>query len=270
MTADLRQRMIRSVLRRVLARRCPNTIPRSGREGEKINCFTAFVEKDGEPHLLLDSLDGDLVKCRRWHGDSFSVETEERVSNLVDAELRIWHYYGLYTIEFEGAWSFLWRRCTALDYIWIGVRRAWQAAAQFLFNRRSLRSQHRLRILRILVSRRQSGNMTELTSWDVMTDLYSIRWFDHPTQKSRRSEVEFQLESLVASGDLERQGIGYRATGNSLVTLEQAEAEEQERRHREAFRLQLVIVILTAIIALAAIVQAGLVRLLTGWVFGGD
>ncbi len=268
MTANLKQRMIRSVLRRVFARRCLSTIPRSGREGEKINCFTAFVDKNGKPQLLLDSLDGDLVKCRRWDGNAFSIETDEPISTLVGSELRISHYYGLDTIQFKGVGDFLWHRFLGLIYFRIHLRRAWQAASQFLFNRRSLRSHQRLRILRVLVSSRLAGNQDGLTYFDVMTELYSFRWRLHPAQESRSAEVELQLESLVASGDLVKLEIAYSATPNSLITLERT--DEEDRRHREAFRLQLVIVSLTAIIALAALVQAGLLRLPTVLVFGGD
>jgi hypothetical protein len=100
-----------------------------------------------------------------------------------------------------------------------------------------------------------------------MTELYSIRWIDHPAGESRDAEVEFQLESLVGSGEIAKDGITYRAVPKSLVTLEQI--DEQDRRHREASRLQIWIVVLTFILALAAIVQTGLVRLPTIFDFGG-
>jgi hypothetical protein len=268
MTAHLRQRIIRSVLRRVLSRRCSHEIPRSGREGERVNCFVARTQRNGEPYLLLDSLDGDVVKCRRWHDGSFSVELEENVSSLVNAELFIYHYYGLDRITFVGAWDFLWHRYTGLAYIRIAARRAWHAAAQFLFNRRSLQSQQRLHILRLLVRARLAGGrigpLVEergLSYFDVMTELYSSRWIYHPDKDSRSAEVDFLLESLVASKDALKDGITYKATPQSIVTLEQT--DEEDRRHREANRLQRWIVILTLIIALGAIVQSGLIRLPT-------
>jgi hypothetical protein len=249
----------------------PGSYPPPGPEAEQANCLAARVDKNGEPYLLLDSLEGDTVKSRRWDGKSFSIETEDRIDSLVDAQLVIYHYYGLDTIEFNGLWEFLRNRYTAAIYIKIAICRTWQAAAQFLFNRRSLRSQQRLRILRILVSACVPANILEspkgLTSFDIMTKLYSIRWERHPDSETRWAEVEFQLESLIALGDVEKSGGTYRATPKSLVTLEHT--EEQDRRHREASRLQLWIVLLTLILALAAIVQTGLIKLPTVFDFGG-
>jgi len=266
MMAHLRQYMLRSALLRVFARRCPMTIPRTGEEAERINCLVAYVDKDRAPYLLLDSLDGEIVKCRRWDGNAFSIQTDEPISRLVGSELRIFHYYGLDTIRFTGLGHFLRHRFLGLIYVSIHFRRAWHAASQFLFNKRSLRSHQRLRILRMLVSHRLAGNQDGLTYFDVMTELYSFRWTAHPAHEARSAEVELQLDSLVVSGDLEKHEITYRATPNSLITLERT--DEEERRHREASALQLVIVLLTLIIAFAALVQAGLIKLPTLFSFG--
>ena len=102
-----------------------------------------------------------------------------------------------------------------------------------------------------------------MTSWDIMTELYSSRWSGHPANKSRQSEIEFQLDSLLHSGDLEGDRITYKATPKSMVTLDQA--DEQDRRHREASRLQRWIVYLTFVIAVAALQQAGLLSSAIKW-----
>jgi hypothetical protein len=86
MSAGIKKRLIRHVLREVLARRCENLIHRSGRAGQEVNCFVARLEKNGEPFLLLDSLEGNTVQARGWNGATFSIETDENVENLVDAE----------------------------------------------------------------------------------------------------------------------------------------------------------------------------------------
>lgn len=243
-----------------------------------MNCFVAYVNTNkGEPYLLLDSLDGDVVKCRRWDEKSFSIETENSLHDLVNAELEVLHYYGLHKFTFTGMWEVLWHRYTGSVYIGVNLRLAWLAGLQFLFNRRSLPSQRRLRVLRLLVSSRLAGsigwmtsfnseNIGGMTSFDIMTELYSIRWTEHPENQSRRLELEFLLESLRASEDVEKIGIKYRATPKSLVTLDLI--DEQDRRHREASRIQVGIAILTLIIALAAIVQTGVVKLPTFFVFG--
>ena len=124
-----------------------------------MNCFVVYVNtSSGERYLRVDSLDADVVKCRQWDGESksFSIEMEQPLRNLIDAKVGIIHHYGLTKIEFTGAWDFCWNRYTAFVYMQIGVNRAWQTVLQFFFNRRTLRSQRRLDILRLLVSRRLS------------------------------------------------------------------------------------------------------------------
>ncbi|MBX3305635.1 MAG: hypothetical protein KF751_06210 [Nitrospira sp.] len=225
-----------------------------------MNCFVAYVNtEDGKPHLLLEGLNGDSIRCRRWDGQRFSIEAEERICDLVPMQLQIIHYYGLSKIEFKGAWEFLWHHYTALIYLRIAVGQKWQSVCQFLFNQRSLASQERIRILRLMVAKRLSGSGEGLSAWDVMTELYSFRWIEHPDGESRAGGVEFQLESLVESGDLAKSGITYLAKPKSMVTL--AQIDDQDRRHREASRLQLWLVILTFILAVASIVQTGLIQL---------
>ena len=97
---------------------CPNVISPLGDEGAKINCFDAYmVAYDGKPYLLLDSLSGDFVSCRRWDGKAFSMKGEDRVRNLLDKELCIIHYYGLEQIECRGVENFLWHRYIGFPYI---------------------------------------------------------------------------------------------------------------------------------------------------------
>lgn len=138
MRAGLKERLFRSTLRRVLPRPCPDLVPLSGDEGARVNCFVTYViAYDGRPYLLLDSLVGEFVKCRRWDGKSFSIEMHERVRNLVDKNLNIVHHDGLEKTVFTGAWDFLWQRYTAFFSIRVGVRRGWQAGFQFLVNLRT-------------------------------------------------------------------------------------------------------------------------------------
>ncbi len=262
--APLKEFIFRSALRKALKNPCGRIIPRSGEEGEGVNCFVVYVNSNGgKPYLLIDALVGDLVRCRKWDGKSFSTEEETRLQNLLNGEVEIIHYVGLYKMPYRTAWDFVWRQYTGVDRIRVGVYWGWRVSTQFLFNRRNLRSEKLLRILRLLVLRRLSGDVEGVTTYDVMTELYSTRWWDHPASKARKAGIEFQLEALVSSGDLEKlkNGISYKAAPKALRTLE--EIDEQERRHTEASRLQIWLVILTLIMALAAVAQTGTIRLPT-------
>jgi hypothetical protein len=266
--AKINERMLKIILRRILQRPCPDVIP-MGEKGRRLNCFHATARSaDGNTRYWIKSLEGEFVKCLRWDGTSFSKETSESISALTDLELNITHWYGPNIIEFFGIWDFIWSHYTRVIYVRTKCQQIWNATAQFIFNRRSLNSQKRVNILRLLVRDRLSGNTVGLTIYDVLSKLYSDRWISHPSHDMRESEIQFHLESLRESGDASQppNQITYIATGRSLLTLEQF--DEQDRRHRETSRLQLWLVILTLILAVASIVQTELIKLPTVLDFG--
>lgn len=102
------------------------------------------------------------------------------------------------------------------------------------------------------------GN-AEHESLDLMTDLYTIKWVLHPQGEPQHQKLEFYLDSLVATGELEKVKNKYVVSGKALRTIE--EYEEQERRHTENVKMQWRMFWLTLAIVVLTLVQAGLVKL---------
>lgn len=92
-----------------------------------------------------------------------------------------------------------------------------------------------------------------------MTDLYTIKWVLHPQGEPQHQKLEFYLDSLVATGELEKVKNKYVVSGKALRTIE--EYEEQERRHTENVKMQWRMFWLTLAIVVLTLVQAGLVKL---------
>ncbi len=141
--------------------------------------------------------------------------------------------------------------------------------SQKLFNLRDLRSSELMDILKVLANRRFADDsmLTDekgISGWEVMNELHSKQWEYHPGWKFQLTQVEVHLESLVACEDVKRIAANsYLATGKGIRTLE--EWKKDDRRHRQGVRIQYSIIGLTAIIALASLVQAKVIDCLIAW-----
>jgi hypothetical protein len=98
-------------------------------------------------------------------------------------------------------------------------------------------------------------------SLDLMSRIYSMRMFLHPSWEVQHRKVELYLESLVLSGELKKVNDEYVVTGRAISTIERY--EEEERRHTEAVKLQKKMFWLTIVAVIFAIVQSGFIKLPT-------
>ncbi len=101
-----------------------------------------------------------------------------------------------------------------------------------------------------------------ITSLDLMTKIYSMRLFLHPSWEVQNNIMDLYLESLALSGELSKiSDDEYVVTGKAISTIEKY--EEDERRHIEAVKLQRKMFWLTIIAVIFTIVQAGVIKLPT-------
>jgi hypothetical protein len=245
------------VLRRVVSRACASTIQRSGRDGEAVNCFNTIVFKNGKRELVLQKIEGDQVEGLRYDGDNVATNFCIPLSDIDPSTLQVTHYYGLDTVNYEGAWSVARGLGLGWPYAWLRFYRLWNSIAQTVFNRRSLPARRRLDFLREVFEASTRGT-GEVDAMDLMTSRHGSRWAEHPSWQSHQEHMDSQLELLADVGDLSKSGTGYRPTGQGLKTLE--EAEEADRRHKDNFRIQVGLGVLAFASALMAAAQAGVVR----------
>jgi len=248
------------VLRRVVSRACQATIPRSGEEGEKVNCFVTAIDKGDDPYLVVLNVVADELQCIEWDGSKYQIERKLPIAEFEPAAFRITHYYGLSTIAYTGIFDFVLGRVFAWPYLKIHVARRLSALDQYLFNKKKLISKQRTELLKLLVERAQQGH-SEHEPLDLMTELYSIKWVVHPQGNSEQQRLEFYLDSLVETGELRKMNYKYVVTGFALRAIE--EYEEQERKHTENVKMQWRAFWVAVAVAALTLVQAGLIRLPT-------
>jgi len=257
----------RWVLNKVKDSLCEPPIPRSGSEGEKVNCYVVAFDKANEPYLIVTGFDGETLTVKEWNGSNYDDEYEIPLSSIAYPleYLYITHYYGLANVQYTGLSDFILNWVPRIEYLKIKWHRFWDKTDQHFFNQKKLVTKKRIELLRIFIDRHIAGK-EGIGLIDLMLELYSIRWILHPDSETQERQVEFYLTSLVDSGDIEIDGTLYKVTGKAIGTIEIF--EEEERRHTENVKLQRKAVwltgtmaLLTAMIALFALVQAGAIKL---------
>jgi hypothetical protein len=242
----------------VLSRPCGSRIPRSGSKGEVVNCFVTVIDKGDEPYLLVQSLCNGQLGCIEWDGSSYTVAVEHPLDTFGLNDFRITHYYGLSEIRYDSLIDFLINRLTVWPYVKIHVTRSFGRFDQYLFNKKKLVAKARNDLLKLLVNEALEGR-TEHEPLDLMTALYSIKWYSHPQGGATRKRLEFYLDSLVETGELRKANHTYIVTGHALRAIEVY--EEQERKHTENVKMQWRTFCLALAVAALTVIQAGLVKL---------
>lgn len=248
------------LLPKLLSRACESTIPRSGEKGAKVNCYVTAIDKGTAPYLIVLGISDDELECLEWNGSRYEKEARISLSSIHLKQFSITHYYGLASVGYQGLLDFVLNRVTCWPYIKIHFVLAFDRLGQYIFNKQKFYTKQRMELLKFLVSRALDGK-TEHHALDLMTDLYTLRWYLHPQGEEQQQRVEFYLESLAETGELKQLNYKYVVTGLALRTIE--EYEEQERKHTENVKTQSRMVWLTVAVAIAGLVQAGLVKLPT-------
>ena len=223
-----------------------------------MNCFVTAIDRGKEPYLIILSLDGDHLGCIEWDGSSYSIARQLSFSEVDPRQIRITHYYGLAQVYYLGVLDFVVNRATLWPYLKIHAVQALSRFDQYLFNKKKLVSKERKTLLKILVDDALDGR-TEHEPLDLMTALYSVKWFSHPQGEDAQRRLEFYLDSLVETGELKKINYKYVVTGQALRAIE--EYEEQERKHTENVKIQRRAYWVAIAVAALTVVQAGLIKL---------
>lgn len=255
--ADLDGYLLRRLLPKILSCVCGATISRSGEAGEAVNCFVVVSTNATGQSYLLQNIVGRQVAALQYDGETYSVPAVIAIESIDSNSLSVRHFFGLDTIAYSGIRDVARGRFLRLPYAQIRMRRLWHRIAQRLFNRRKLVSKRRSDLLSEVVHLVERGEAS-VGSLDIMTARYGARWVDHPAWEQLDRQIRFHLAMLADSGELERVNHRFRPTGLALKAIE--EIDEQERRHKENLRVQLVLGVLALGSLAMAAAQAGLVK----------
>lgn len=260
----MKEEKIRELLCWLLApeRVAQDRIPRSGPRAEAVDIYCVEILRDGQPYLLLRSVEAGVVVADEWNGRRYEMDRRLPVSEVQSNQVVVTHYLGKDDLVFNGLEDFLWARRLRLRYIARRFRRGRSRVAQWLFNKRDLDAGARLALLREVVRGVDDG-AEGMTAFNLMSRRHGAWWTGHPDWEAHHRALNRQLEGLVDTGELRRSGDGPRftPTGQAYRTLE--ESDDTDRRHRGNFRLQVAIGFLTLVGAFMGGVQANVIKLPT-------
>lgn len=258
------EQKIRELLCWLLApeRVAPPLIPRSGPRAEAVDSYCVEIPKNGKPYLMLRAVENDSVIADEWSGTRFETPHQLPMSGIQANQVEVTHFIGMDELAFSGLGAFLWARRLRMPYIARRLRRGRNRVAQWLFNKRDLDAGARLAVLREVV--RAVGDGTQgMDAFGLMHLRHGDRWAGHPGWQAHRQALNLRLRGLVDTGELRLSDDGLRffPTGQAYRALD--ESDDIDRKHRDNFRLQVVIGLLTLVGAFMGAVQASVVKLPT-------
>ncbi len=240
----------------------PDRIPRSGPRAEAVDCYCVMIPMDGQPYLMLRAVEDGSVTADEWSGTSFDAPRRLPMSDIQADQVVVTHYLGTDELDFVGLRAFQRARRLPLPYILRRLRRGRNRVGQWLFNKRDLEAGARLAVLRQVVHAVSDGAQG-MDAFALMSIRHGDRWAGHPGWQAHHRALNRQLDGLVDTGELRRadDGVRFVPTGQAYRTLE--ESDDTDRKHRDNFRLQLAIGLLTLVGAFMGAVQANVVKLPT-------
>lgn len=248
----------RWLIPKLLIKKCEQRIPRSGREGEKVNCFSVMLDSKGSPFFVLREFKDEILDGLKWDGNHFKDKLSINLNDISKYDFRVTHFYGLDTINYDNIYIIAWNYFSRVKYVKIKIYRILSSLNQYIFNKKKLITKTRMDLLQFMFDLYLDLGQPSTDVIDLMTKLYSIRWVYHPSKDDQMMKLKIYLESLVESGDVKRENLNYSITGKAITTLESFEKEEQ--RHIARVKLQRRLVWLTLILVLIGLIQAGLLK----------
>ena len=235
-------------------------IPRSGVAGAQVRCFSVYIEKVGDPTLMVQNMAGGDLNCTEWNGQSYDKPVTLPLMSIEAKDISVMHYYGYDEIKYRGLMRFVLSQIFFLPYAKIHLIRAVESLDQYFFNKKKLFTRQRIELLQFIVQRKLDGAPGTGAVF-LMSELYSTKWIYHPDKDKQLKRLKFYLESLTETGELRYADFKYEPTGEALKAIEVY--EEQERKHTENVKIQRRMIWLTLAIALLTGAQASLYKLPT-------
>jgi len=249
----MRNYIIRKVLNRLLQKACPSRIPRSGKEGRKINCFNIFIYENNQRDVVIQNVTKTHFEGIKWDGKHYSIDYSTTLNSIKMRNIKINHNFGLNDIYYNGFIDYMISGFTKIQILKVQLQKIWDKSNQYIYNKKKFATIDRLYLLRYLIDYYLKSNGESIHIMNLMTELHTLRWILHPNKDKEELKLKLLLGSFIVSEDLQMTGNKYIITPKSIATL--TNYEEAERKHKDNRYLKIVMIILTLILALSSLVQ---------------
>ncbi len=228
-------------------------------QSKENNFMAAFLHFEGKgPKVRVQEVRKGHILCYQIEDEKTRYECSIRDENINQAQLIVRHWFKGIEIKYLGYFDYLKSQVTLFPQRQI-LR---EKMSQQYFNRTLKIREDRYEVLQTVIdmhiSRAAEQSIPviyegEINPFEIYQNLYSHQIWGHPQNQEILAKLTLILDSFVESGELSRTGTNYKLHGKALAEI--ASHSLEERRHRDATRQTQWIINLTAIIALAAILE---------------
>lgn len=231
------------------------------------DCYVIHaISIDTKTEYLVDEYSGSTLHGRVWDGKSFSTRTRIKDPDFRNFSLKIFRFYGYFQIEYQSTPDF-WQRELLLypQRLWLNER-----LRQAIYNVSTKFRHDRVYVIKRIVEKHLGENLEggELlhtpkvkSAIQLFSEVYGNRAYSHPNYERASKEFRLIIESLAVSGELKEDAKHtYRLTGKALIMISNYELDE--RRHSDSVFHNRLLLLLTMILAVAAVAQVGVS---SGW-----
>ena len=178
------------ILSRLLNKSCPDRIPRSGKSGKQVNCYSISIYDGDVPVMLVKSINVNGLSGYHFEGGGFRTEAVIPFSLYSDLSLRVEHYHGLVTHRYSGVWDYILHEWTWFYKLQSIYALAKNSVPQYFFNKKTLQIPQRMKVLESIISKQSEEPHKSFSSLDLMSYMYSIRWYLHPHKTRLRKRMD--------------------------------------------------------------------------------
>ncbi|WP_434471254.1 hypothetical protein [Aeromonas veronii] len=151
--------------------------------GNQVSIYNGDV-----PIMLVNSIEENGLNGNHFEGGGFCTEAVIPFSLYSGLSLRVDHYHGLVTHTYNGVLDYILHEWTGLYKLQSIYILAKHSVPQYFFNKRNLQLPKRMKILESIVSRQSEEPHKSFSSLDLMSYIYSIRWYLHPQKTELRKK----------------------------------------------------------------------------------
>lgn len=213
--------------------------------------FIYLRDRAGDRKYIVQGMDAEGLSGL-WFENTSAKGEARKVSNieLRDYRVEFLHFFPGYSVRYDGTGTFFW----ALTTLYPWRHAIWDRIAQKFFNRRPLVRFNRIAVLRFFIDRTLKKADFKVTEISLLSLMFSNRYVAHPEHEETERYYTMIMDSLVETGELDKDQAYYFLKAKAFSTVHQH--EESEQRHSDMVRQQTVLASLTAALVFVGLLQA--------------
>lgn len=236
-----------------------NPIPRTGSDGEAVDCYSVYVT-DANGSYLANRIEGNTLYVDQWNEETRTHDkpVELNLDNLKNLNFEINHYHGLVTHNYKTPLDFLLHELTGAYKVLSRYSLAKYKIPQYIFSKKILRRPDRIQTLEAIIKLTEDNYNKTFRASEVLAALHGSRTILHPQFPTLQQAMHLILSSLADSGEVKKMDAHtFIINGRALTTLEHLKEERARETRAQGYASKMLW--LTIILALTASFQSKLI-----------